>query len=42
MKSEEVNKKEFELGEEELDNVTGGNVFDMIKLYLKSRIGCGK
>ena len=42
MKSEEVNKKEFELGEEELDNVSGGNLRDMIRSYLKSRIGCGK
>ena len=42
MKSEEVNKKEFVLGEEELDNVSGGDLSGMIRSYLKSRFGCGK
>lgn len=34
MKSEEINKKEFELNEQELDSVSGGSLAEMVKQHL--------
>jgi len=34
MKSEEINKKEFELNEQELDSVSGGSLSEMVKQHL--------